>query len=119
MALLTTFFSLLILVVTFGSFLPLQRYGPPPSYPHLKIPGLNAPIPYGAKFGYAHGDWGKPPVDEVGSTLSCLQFLLDLYYLFFTYGFQLVTQYGRPLYGDVFGVSQQEEPNYEVSKHMV
>jgi hypothetical protein len=22
-----------------------QRYGPPPSYPQLKIPGLNAPIP--------------------------------------------------------------------------
>jgi len=25
----------------------MQRYGPPPSYPALKIPGLNAPIPYG------------------------------------------------------------------------
>ncbi len=23
----------------------MQRYGPPPSYPNLKIPGLNAPIP--------------------------------------------------------------------------
>ena len=43
----------------------MQRYGPPPSYPHLKIPGLNAPIPAGAKFGYGHGEWGKPPVDEV------------------------------------------------------
>ncbi|XP_011096258.1 splicing factor 3B subunit 2 [Sesamum indicum] len=63
----------------------MQRYGPPPSYPHLKIPGLNAPIPPGAKFGYGHGDWGKPPVDE----------------------------YGRPLYGDVFGVLQQEQPNYD------
>ncbi|KAL6546637.1 hypothetical protein OROMI_022358 [Orobanche minor] len=63
----------------------MQRYGPPPSYPHLKIPGLNAPIPPGAKFGYGHGDWGKPPVDE----------------------------YGRPLYGDVFGVLQQDQPSYE------
>ena len=43
----------------------MQRYGPPPSYPHLKIPGLNAPIPARAKFGYGHGEWGKPPVDEV------------------------------------------------------
>lgn len=43
----------------------LQRYGPPPSYPHLKIPGLNAPIPPGASFGYHPGGWGKPPVDEV------------------------------------------------------
>ncbi|KAL9240111.1 hypothetical protein vseg_014369 [Gypsophila vaccaria] len=63
----------------------MQRYGPPPSYPHLKIPGLNAPIPPGASFGYHPGGWGKPPVDE----------------------------YGRPLYGDVFGVQQHEEPTYE------
>ncbi|KAH0691386.1 hypothetical protein KY289_018744 [Solanum tuberosum] len=63
----------------------MQRYGPPPSYPQLKIPGLNAPIPPGAKFGYQPGGWGKPPVDE----------------------------FGRPLYGDVFGVVQQDHPNYE------
>ncbi|XWS12686.1 hypothetical protein CRYUN_Cryun37aG0111600 [Craigia yunnanensis] len=63
----------------------MQRYGPPPSYPHLKIPGLNASIPPGASFGYHPGGWGKPPVDE----------------------------YGQPLYGDVFGVQQQEQPNYE------
>ncbi|ERN04333.1 hypothetical protein AMTR_s00077p00196320 [Amborella trichopoda] len=43
----------------------MQRYGPPPSYLHLKIPGLNAPIPPGASFGYHPGGWGKPPVDEV------------------------------------------------------
>jgi splicing factor 3B subunit 2 len=30
----------------------MQRYGPPPSYPRQKIPGLNAPIPAGAEFGY-------------------------------------------------------------------
>ncbi len=53
----------------------MQRYGPPPSYPSLRIPGLNAPLPEGAAFGYHPGGWGKPPVDE----------------------------YGRPLYGDVFG----------------
>ena len=53
----------------------MQRYGPPPSYPTLRIPGLNAPIPKDASFGYNHGGWGKPPVDE----------------------------YGRPIYGDVFG----------------
>ncbi|GBP47021.1 Splicing factor 3B subunit 2 [Eumeta japonica] len=52
-----------------------QRYGPPPSYPNLKIPGLNAPIPDGCAFGYHAGGWGKPPVDETG----------------------------KPLYGDVFG----------------
>ncbi|TPX31144.1 hypothetical protein SmJEL517_g05463 [Synchytrium microbalum] len=56
----------------------MQRYGPPPSYPSLKISGLNAPIPAGAQWGYHPGGWGKPPVDE----------------------------YNRPLYGDVFGVTQ-------------
>ena len=25
----------------------MQRFGPPPSYPTLRIPGLNAPIPEG------------------------------------------------------------------------
>ena len=55
----------------------MQRYGPPPSYPSMRIPGLNAPIPKRADFGYHTGGWGKPPVDE----------------------------YGRPLYGDVFGTS--------------
>lgn len=41
----------------------------------LQIPGLNAPIPPGASFGYQPGGWGKPPV----------------------------TEDGIPLYGDVFG----------------
>lgn len=58
----------------------MQRYGPPPSYPSLKIPGLNAPIPEGASYGYHPGGWGKPPVDE----------------------------FGRPLYGDVFGTAAPE-----------
>ncbi|KAI9142383.1 hypothetical protein BKA69DRAFT_1017699, partial [Paraphysoderma sedebokerense] len=58
----------------------MQRYGPPPSYPGLKIPGLNAPIPPGAQWGYHPGGWGKPPVDE----------------------------YGRPLYGDVYGLMSTE-----------
>ncbi len=53
----------------------MQRFGPPPGYPGLKIPGLNVPIPRSAKFGYHVGGWGKPPVD----------------------------MNGRPIYGDVFG----------------
>ncbi|XP_066903922.1 splicing factor 3B subunit 2 [Halyomorpha halys] len=55
----------------------MQRYGPPPSYPNLKIPGLNCPIPEGCSFGYHAGGWGKPPVDETG----------------------------KPLYGDVFATN--------------
>uniref|UniRef100_T1JLP0 PSP proline-rich domain-containing protein n=1 Tax=Strigamia maritima TaxID=126957 RepID=T1JLP0_STRMM len=53
----------------------MQRFGPPPSFPNLKIPGLNALVPKGCAFGYEAGQWGKPPVDETG----------------------------KPLYGDVFG----------------
>jgi hypothetical protein len=40
-----------------------------------QVPGLSAPIPPGAQFGFQPGGWGKPPVDEAGN----------------------------PLYGDVFG----------------
>ncbi|KAA8647535.1 hypothetical protein EYZ11_012950 [Aspergillus tanneri] len=58
-----------------------QRYGPPPSYPALRIPGLNAPPPPGAMWGYHPGGYGKPPVDE----------------------------HNRPLYGgDIFGVLQPQ-----------
>eukprot|EP00891_Asterochloris_glomerata_P003652 jgi/Astpho2/3652/Aster-07854 len=66
----------------------MQRYGPPPSYPDLKIPGLNAPIPPGTQFGYQAGGWGKPPVDEAG----------------------------EPLYGDVFGVYGEEDDGEQVDK---
>jgi splicing factor 3B subunit 2 len=47
----------------------MQRFGPPPSYPHLKIPGLNAPIPVGCEWGYHPGGWGKPPLDEFGNPI--------------------------------------------------
>eukprot|EP01033_Poteriospumella_lacustris_P015476 gene15476-11068_t len=59
----------------------MQRYGPPPSYPNLRIPGLNAPLPSGASYGSQPGQWGQPPVD----------------------------QYGRPLYGDPFGTSLNQD----------
>lgn len=43
----------------------MQRYGPPPSYQTLKIPGLTAPLPTpDCQFGYHVGGWGKPPVDK-------------------------------------------------------
>lgn len=48
----------------------MQRYGPPPSYPGLKIPGLNAPLPSeSCQYGYHPGGWGKPPVDAYGRPL--------------------------------------------------
>ncbi len=57
-----------------------QRVGPPPSYPNLRIPGINAPLPPGCEYGFHSGGWGKPPVD----------------------------QYDRPLFGDVFGVERED-----------
>ncbi|EFA79054.1 PSP proline-rich domain-containing protein [Heterostelium album PN500] len=41
----------------------MQTHGPPPSYPNLKVQGVNAPIPEGAQYGFHAGGWGKPPAD--------------------------------------------------------
>jgi splicing factor 3B subunit 2 len=61
-----------------------QRFGPPPSYPSLKVPGLNAPPPPGGAWGFHPGGYGKPPVDE----------------------------FNRPLFGgDIFGVLQPQVNN--------
>lgn len=50
--------------------LNMQRYGPPPSYPGLRIPGLNAPLPNpNCQYGFHPGGWGKPPVDAYGRPL--------------------------------------------------
>lgn len=47
----------------------MQRYGPPPAYPGLRIPGVNCPIPLGADYGHGVGGWGAPPVDAHGQPL--------------------------------------------------
>ena len=52
----------------------MQRYGPPPSYPHLRVRVSRRRFPP-ERIGYHPGGWGKPPVDELGV----------------------------PIYGDVFG----------------
>ena len=46
-----------------------QKVGPPPSYPAMKIPGLNAPPPPGGQWGFQPGGFGKPPVDEENKPL--------------------------------------------------
>ncbi|WUR02192.1 splicing factor 3B subunit 2 [Vairimorpha necatrix] len=38
----------------------MQKVGPPPSYPDLKIPGVNTNIPPGCQYGYEPNRWGKP-----------------------------------------------------------
>ena len=47
----------------------MQRFGPPPSYPTLSIPGLNAALPEGCAYGYHVNGWGKPPIDAFGRPL--------------------------------------------------
>lgn len=47
----------------------MQRCGPPPAYPGLRIPGVNAPVPPGAVLGMHVGGWGRPPTDEQGRPL--------------------------------------------------
>ena len=32
----------------------MQRYGPPPSYPNLKIPGLNTPLPESGNYNFLY-----------------------------------------------------------------
>lgn len=51
----------------------MQRYGPPPSYPDLKVPGLNAPIPPGGGSGREHdGEGVKCSGIHVLGCLHCL-----------------------------------------------
>jgi hypothetical protein len=52
-----------------------QRLGLPPSYPQLRVPGLNAPLPLGASWGSHTGGWGAPPPNFAQ---ACLQ--RDPYY---------------------------------------
>jgi splicing factor 3B subunit 2 len=47
----------------------MQKHGLPPSYPKLRMPGLNAPIPEGAQYGYHPGGWGRLPVDAFNRPL--------------------------------------------------
>ena len=44
----------------------MQTFGPPPGYPHIRIPGVNAPLPPGASWGVGIGEWGRPPTDAMG-----------------------------------------------------
>lgn len=70
----------------------MQKIGPPPSYPALKIAGLNAPPPPGGQWGFHPGGYGKPPLDEQN----------------------------RPLWGgDVFGLGEAETEKDEAQREQV
>ncbi|KAG1740700.1 PSP-domain-containing protein [Suillus occidentalis] len=71
----------------------MQRFGPPPSYPTLRIPGLNVSILEGSV-------WHNSTILKsltAYQALNGVSILVD--------GASLpLDEYNRPLYGDVFGV---------------
>lgn len=83
-----------------------QRFGPPPSYPALKIPGLNAPLPPGASWGYQPGGYGKPPTDEFNRPL----WGGDIYGVIQP---QANTQMGEPVEKTLWGELQEPEEESE------
>ena len=100
-------------------FVVAQRYGPPAAYPNLRIPGLNAPLPEGASFGYhpgaccflmtTHTRWPVGddivglPVEAAGENKLCHLSIFPPPPLAGGWGKPPVNEFGQPLYGDVFG----------------
>ena len=86
-----------------------QRFGPPPSYPALKIAGLNAPLPPGASWGYQPGGYGKPPTDEFNRPL----WGGDIYGVIQP---QVNTQMGAPVEKTLWGELQEAEEESEAEE---
>ena len=79
----------------------MQRYGPPPAYPNLKIPGVNAPIPESIAYGY-----GRLFTDEKGFTVyaDCHGLNKAVYQR---------RQNRRPNWGQVKDVVEEEEESID------
>ena len=89
----------------------MQRVGPPPSYPGIRIPGLTAPLPPGGQWGYHPGGYGKPPIDEFNRPL----FGGDLFGVF--HG-EVKKNLGEPVEKALWGVlrpQEEEESDAEAS----
>ena len=82
----------------------MQRFGPPPSYPNMRIPGVNAPIPPGASWGFQPGQWGKPPTDDAGKPL----FGGDLYGTSILEEQQQSAHVGEPVERGIWGTLRAE-----------
>jgi splicing factor 3B subunit 2 len=82
----------------------MQRFGPPPSYPSMRIPGVNAPIPPGAAWGFQPGQWGKPPMDDAGKPL----FGGDIYGTSVLDEQQQPTHVGEPVERGIWGALRAE-----------
>jgi splicing factor 3B subunit 2 len=82
----------------------MQRFGPPPSYPSMRISGVNAPIPAGAAWGFQPGQWGKAPTDDAGKPL----FGGDLYGTSILEEQQQPTHTGEPVERSIWGALRAE-----------
>lgn len=82
----------------------MQRFGPSPSYPNMRISGVNAPIPPGASWGFQPGQWGKPPTDDSGKPL----FGGDLYGTSILEEQQQPTHVGEPVERSIWGTLRAE-----------
>ncbi|EDU46322.1 Splicing factor 3b [Pyrenophora tritici-repentis] len=82
----------------------MQRFGPPPSYPNMRVPGVNAPIPPGSSWGFQPGQWGKPPTDDGGKPL----FGGDLYGTAILEEQQQPTHTGEPVERGIWGALRAE-----------
>ncbi|KAJ5238683.1 hypothetical protein N7468_003302 [Penicillium chermesinum] len=86
-----------------------QTHGPPPSYPALRIPGVNAPPPPGGAWGFHPGGYGKPPTNDHnqpkygGDIFGVLQPQQRL-------------QQGEPIEKDLWGELQPSEESEEESE---
>ena len=82
----------------------MQRFGPSPSYPNMRVSGVNAPIPPGASWGFQPGQWGKPPTDDSGKPL----FGGDLYGISVLEEQQQPTHPGEPIERSTWGALRAE-----------
>ncbi len=82
----------------------MQRFGPSPSYPNMRVSGVNAPIPPGASWGFQPGQWGKPPTDDSGKPL----FGGDLYGTSILEEQQQPSHLGEPVERSIWGTLRAE-----------
>lgn len=73
----------------------MQRFGTPPAYPHLRIPGLNAPMPEGSS-GWGNND--KAMYSDPSNSMKNRFAAMD-------------SEYNRAHWGDIIADPEEEEAN--------
>jgi splicing factor 3B subunit 2 len=62
----------------------MQRYGPPPSYPNLKIPGLNTPLPESGNYNFLY----NKPLEDV-----------PLFFIYFKFDYLMKAKFSYDVFG--------------------